>query len=1160
MLEVRLFGQVSLRLEDEPLPVRVPARALALLAYLLLHRDRPLARDAVAFAFWPDSPEDEARAKLRTHLHYLTRGLLPPEGGDPWILSDVRSIRWNPAMPVWVDVAEFEERSRDRSQAAGAVALYAGDLLAGFDDEWIEVPRARLRDTAVSALNTLAQEARAEGDRYGAIAAMQRLLAVDPYREDAVRMLIALRQELGDRAGAVKAYRDFAQRLKADLGVDPMPETVAAGEGLMANDVPAAPRAPARAKLPTGTVTFLFTDIQGSTQRWEQHRDAMPAALQHHDRILREAIEARDGAVFKTVGDGYCAAFAKALDAAAAAVDAQRALTAHDFTDVEGLKVRMAMHTGAAHERDGDYFGPALNRTARILEIGHGGQVLLSSACEGQVRDGLSAGISLLDLGLHRLRDLAAPEHVYQLGILGLERAFSELRSLNVLSNNLNAQITPLVGRTEEIAAIEALVQDARFVTLTGAGGIGKTRVALQVAADLLDADGAWFVDFAAIDEPGLVENAVAEVLGLRDAGAAASLLDAAANLLKHKRAMLVFDNCEHVVAAAAKAAERLLSSCPQLRIVATSREPLGVGGEHVFRMPTLTESFAVELFASRARAAQHEFVLDDANTSAVTSIVRRLDGIPLAIELAAARVRTLGIEELNRRLDERFKLLTGGSRTALPRQQTLRGLIAWSYDLLEDGERGVFRRLSVFAGGFTLDLAVELCAGDALEDFEVVDLLTRLVDKSLIHAESIERDVRYRLLESTRAFARERLNDSQELTVACGAHARALLNLAKRLETQWIASGRSEDENAARRELENWRAALRWTLKEGNDRTTGARLAAAMRFAWSRFGPAEGRAWIRLALGAIGELEPADAAELYLADAHLSMLLNEYPSALASARAALERFEPGDAGEIAEARLYAGVSLGFLGSTQESEDHLQAALVAFRTLGFAHRIASALQGLAVCRVTRGDLESARALFSEALQAYQRAGAEASAAHMALNLAEVEFQSGNAERALELVLQAETSDRARGDENALVYDLCNRSAYLLALDRAREAELVAREALDRAVDSGAVIAVCLALQRIAAIAAIHPGNAPDGERPRLAAARMLGFVSAQFERFGYGREYTEQREYDRALEALASGLEDGALAIALHEGGLWDDGRARTEAASLTSNAAATLR
>lgn len=1171
MLEVRLLGPMELRFEGAALPVQVPARALVLLGYLLLHRDKPLQRDAVAFTFWPDMPEEEARARLRTHLHYLTARLLPRTADareTSWLLANKRTIQWNPQAPVRLDVAEFERLAANPSSAAAAADIYGGDLLAGVDEEWLEAPRTHFRERTIALLCGLVERAREAGDRASAIAFAQRLLAIDPWREDGVRALIALRHESGDRAGALQTYRDFAGRLKSELGVEPLVETTEAYERLASTESNPPAAGARNARLPTGTVTFLFTDVEGSTLRWERYPDAMPQALQKHEAILRDAVARRGGCIFKWAGDGCAAAFARAEDAVAAAVAAQRELVASDFSCVGGIAVRMAIHTGTADERNGDYYGPSVNRAARLLDVAHGGQVLLSGACEECARSGLPANIVLTDLGSHRLRDLRAPERIFQAHAPGLTAAFPELKSLDVLPHNLPAQIAPLVGRRAETAAIVELLERSRLVTLTGAGGIGKTRIALHVAAELLEAGGSWLVELDAIADPISVDGAIASVFGIRDAGATGSVLDATVATLKNKRLLLVLDNCEHVVHAAAKAVGRLLAGCPELRVLATGREPLGIAGEHVFRLPTLCvppdrpdltaselmEYPAAEFFVNRARAAHHAFAVDDANASAVAGVVRRLDGIPLAIELAAARVNVLTIDRLSDRLDERFKLLTGGSRTALPRHQTLHALIAWSYDLLSENERRVLRRLSVFAGGFTLDLATAACANAEIEDFGVLDVLARLVDKSLVHVEPVGYDVRYRILESTRAFAREKLVERDEESEAARGHAHACLALAERLDAAWDSLPEAEWTALAQDELDNFRTALRWLLVTKGDVAAGRRLASALRFVWYKFAPAEGGSWIAAALAGNEGSERTTLGRLHLASAQLEMLHARYREALSSASNALVLLEgSGEERTIAEAQLYAGTARGFLGSMEQAETLLRTALASFRSMQLPHRVGPALQALAMCRVMGGDVGGARPLYSEALLAYRAAGADAAAAHMALNLAELEFQAGDPVRALELAQEALASDRARRVVNSVVYDLCNVAAYLLVLERPEEAATHALEALAQAREARLDMGVSIAIQRLAAVAVLDAKQAADPAKAHQSAARLLGFVDRRLHDLGHVREYTEEQEYERAMNALRAALGSDACAGLMRDAAEWDEVRASEEAIALHS-------
>jgi predicted ATPase/class 3 adenylate cyclase len=535
---------------------------------------------------------------------------------------------------------------------------------------------------------------------------------------------------------------------------------------------------------PTGTITFLFTDIEGSSRKWEEQPVAMRTALATHDRILRQAFEAEGGYVFKTVGDAFCVAFDTAHDAFTAALEAQRQLHTTNWEGLRELNVRMALHTGAAEQRDGDYFGPSLNRVSRILAAAHGGQVLLSLPAEELVRDLLPTGVQLRPLGEHRLRDLARGEQLFQLVTCDLPTEFPALRSLESIPNNLPVQLTTFVGREREMTEVKRLLASTRLLTLTGMGGSGKTRLSLQVAADLLEQfkDGVWLVEFGAVDDPALVNETVAAALAIRQE-VGRPLVQTMSDFLRSKQLLVILDNCEHVVAACAHLAETLLRTCPHLRILASSREPLGIAGETAWPLPPLSlpdhwrelapgpsamerlSSFeAVRLFIDRATIARPAFQLTDDNIHTVAQICWRLDGIPLAIELAAARIRVLTLQQIMERMDDRFHLLTTGTRTAAPRQQTLRALIDWSHDLLSEAERRLLRRLSVFVRGRTLDAIENACEGEGLARSEIIDLLSQLVDKSLIYVEkSPESGARYFMLESIWDYAREKLEQAGE-------------------------------------------------------------------------------------------------------------------------------------------------------------------------------------------------------------------------------------------------------------------------------------------------------------------------------------------------------------------------------------------------------------
>ncbi len=566
------------------------------------------------------------------------------------------------------------------------------------------------------------------------------------------------------------------------------------------------------------TYTFLFTDVEGSTRRWQADPGAMPAQLAAHDDALSAAVEAHRGTIFKHTGDGICAFFRSAGEAVSAAVDAQHALE---------LPVRMALHTGEAIERDGDFFGVTLSRCARLMDAGHGGQVLLSASVAGLV----GPGIDVRELGEYRLRDLSEPERIFQVLAQGLPHEFPALRTLDMVRHNLPVLRSSFIGRELELIEVCERLAAGPLVTLTGIGGCGKTRLALESAARLVDRfpQGVFFVDLAVLSDPELLGQAVAGALDLQllDTG-----IDSFASYLAGRRLLIVFDNCEHVLDACAELVDGLIGRCPELRIVATSREALGVDGEQVFRVPSLAvETESVRLFNDRARAAGAHLGAD----SAVTEICGRLDGIPLAIELAAARATHLAPAQILERLSDRFRLLTGGRRR-VHRQQTLSAAIAWSHDLLSDDEQTLFRRLAVFRGSFSLEAAEQICHPDA------VDLLGSLVAKSLVNAQYEDEVARYRMLETVRLYAEERLLSSGEGGRLRSAHRNWLLEWLETLPVGRLLEPGGGDQVWL--EADNLAAALDWSLEE--DRLDlVARMASRMiGYSWSYVRVAELSAW----------------------------------------------------------------------------------------------------------------------------------------------------------------------------------------------------------------------------------------------------------------------------------------------------------------------------
>jgi predicted ATPase/class 3 adenylate cyclase len=546
------------------------------------------------------------------------------------------------------------------------------------------------------------------------------------------------------------------------------------------------------------TFTFLFTDIEDSTALLRRLGEGLYAqVLADHHSLIRSGLAAHDGREVDTQGDAFFAVFSSPTACMAAVMQMQRALAAHAWPGGEHVRVRMGVHTGEAERTAAGLVGLDVHRAARVAAAGYGGQVLVSETAAALVRDALPAGAALADLGVHRLKDLGRPERVFQLQAAGLQARFPPLRSLGnpALPNNLPAQLATFVGREKELSEVRALVESSRLVTLTGAGGCGKTRLGIQLAAGLLDGsgDGVWLVELAAVSDETAVAPAICQALGIA-AQPGRAALDTLLDALALQDMLIVLDNCEHLIGACAKTADAIVRRCPRVHLVATSREPLGIGGETIYRVPPLSlpgpgefglaaagSSDAVALFIERARAQGTGLSVDEATAPLVVSICARLDGLPLAIELAAARLRSLSLRGLADRLDQRFRLLTGGSRTAPARQQTLEATVEWSYSLLHGAEQSLLGRLSVFAEGFDLGAAEAVCGFGDIEAFDVTGLLGSLVDKSLVVAEPAGEALRYRLLETIRQFAAERLaHGGDQAAAVAAAHGAYYLRLAE--------------------------------------------------------------------------------------------------------------------------------------------------------------------------------------------------------------------------------------------------------------------------------------------------------------------------------------------------------------------------------------------
>jgi predicted ATPase/class 3 adenylate cyclase/DNA-binding CsgD family transcriptional regulator len=723
--------------------------------------------------------------------------------------------------------------------------------------------------------------------------------------------------------------------------------------------------------LPTGTVTFLLADVERSTLLWESEPEAMTDALARLDQTVDEAVVRHEGVrpLEQGEGDSFVIAFSRASDALSCALSLQRA-------PLLPISLRIGLHTGETRVRDEhNYMGPAVNRAARLRDLAHGGQTVLSGATFDLVVDHLPGGAWLTDLGHHRLRDLARPERVVQLCHPDLAVEFPTLRSLDSFAHNLPVQLTSFIGRGEEMVQVRGLLADHRLVTLTGAGGAGKTRLALQVAAESLAEfkNGVWQVDLAPLTDPTVVPTAVARGLGLHDEPGR-STIETVIRFLTDARALIVLDNCEHLLDASAVLVEELLRACPSLTILTTSREPIGVGGEVTWRVPSLPlASDAVELFTERAKQARPDFVAAD-HAEAVDEICHRLDGIPLAIELAASRVRAFSPAEIVAGLHDRFRLLTGGARTAVRRQQTLRASVDWSHALLTEPERVLFRRLAVFVGGFDLDAAQAVGGGESLERHQVLDQLALLVDKSLVAAEESSIATRYRLLETVRQYALEKLAESGEADVVRTRHRDHFAQLAALLDQLISEEGHRHRCERVEMDFDNVRAAFHWSL-EISDVEGSLRLASSLQPLWLDLGRLlEGMSWLDAALEQARAAGTTGAVRVRaMADAAVLDAWTGRPSRIEQAQEAITLARQlGDPALLARALTAAGSLLGYL--AEAGRPYFAEAIGLAREAGDLWTLALILSWQSFIAFNSGDAVEARLLAEEGLALAERTG------------------------------------------------------------------------------------------------------------------------------------------------------------------------------------------
>ena len=878
--------------------------------------------------------------------------------------------------------------------------------------------------------------------------------------------------------------------------------------------MPAKPRA--ALQLPTGTVTFLFSDIEGSTRLWETQYAAMQQALAHHDAIMRDAIEANNGYLIKTTGDGAHAVFAVAVDALAACLAAQRALKSRLGGELR-IKSRMALHSGTAEQRDGDYYGPALNRAARLMAAGHGGQILVSLATKELVRNRLP-GIALRDMGERRLKDLLQPERIYQVVAPDLPADFAPLKTLDTRPNNLPAQTTPFIGREKAICAVKETLSNAnvRLLTLSGVGGTGKTRLALQAAADMVDEfeHGVYFVPLDALSDPALVLQAIAQALAVREA-AGRSLREQLLGYLRDKQTLLVLDNFEQVIDAAPRVSE-LLTAAPRVKVLVTSREVLRLSGEMEYPVPPLslpdpkrlpplerlTQYEAVAIFIERAVAVKPAFTVTNENVSAVVEICQQLDGLPLAIELAAARVRVLPPQKMLMELSDRLSFLVGGARDLPARQKTLRSTIDWSYALLTGDEQRLFRRLAVFVGGCDLEALEAVC--NVEKDLNVLEILESLVGKSLATQTEAHGEPRFAMLETIREYARDKLIAVGDEERVRARHRDYFLALAEEAEPKLMGAEQAEWLQRLEHEYENLRASLDWCLLEAAS-GGGLRLCGALqRFWWTRGHLSEGRQWCVRILGKAGAEERTQAR--------------------------------------AEALNAAGILTYYQGDYTAARSLHEESLAIWRELGDRRGMARSLNGLGNVALDKGDYSTARALHEDSLAIRRQLGDRGGMAGSLNNLGNVALDQGDysAARALYeecLVIWRELGDR--GGNATSLGNLANvafeQGDYPAARTLAEESPAIRRGLSDRQK-------IADSLEGLAAVVAALGSS--------LRAARIWGVAQRLREEVGSPTSPNELPRYDRRVAAARVALgDDSAFDRA------WQEGRALTleQAIALTS-------
>ena len=1046
-LEFRLLGTFEVVSGDRRLAIG-SGKQRALLAMLALRLNDVVPGDELVDQLWGETPPASATASLYSLVSLVRRTLARCHSADGGVNLQTRDPGYVlEGDPDCVDASRFERLAAEARHNLGrgepemaaqalrhALGLWRGRALADLSDvRAVHQEADRLEEARLGAVEDLADAELACGRPDEALAHLHRHVDEHPFRERATGQMMLSLYRLGRQADALALYRRARGTIVEELGVEPTPALRRLEEQILHQsselDGPGAAHAagatPARPGAPDDTIAFLFTDIEASTRRWEGNTEAMALDLARHDELLRVAVAGVRGEVFTHTGDGLAAAFSTASAALAAAVAGQRALLEERWA-AGPLRVRMAVHAGRAERRGGSYFGPTLNRAGRLMATGHGGQVLCSGAAADLARDDLPEGVSLLDLGEHNLTDLTRPERIFQLAAPGLQAEFPPLRSRDAPRHNLPVSLTPFVGRAAELQELRGLLLNTRLLTLTGVGGSGKTRLSVELGGMVVQAfrEGVWLAELGSLQDPARVADEVCTAVGVASEGLLGRSESPEERLCAHlqrRHVLIILDNCEHLVEASARLVQTVLTRCPDVRIVATSREVLGVPGEVTWNVPPLSlppadpggaedlaGSDAVALFCNRAHAAQPGFAASTANAPAVAQICRRLDGIPLALELAAARIRVLSAQQIAERLDDRFRLLVAGDRTVVPRHQTLSAAIDWSFTGLPAPEQAVLSRLAVFPDSFDLDAAVAVAtdgtnvAVAGAPGFAILDLLARLVDKSLVTVLPREDGDRYRLLETVRQYAAERLAEAGETLAAQHRHRDHFVSLADGPAFGWWREDilqRSEVDET------NFIAALEWSLEQG-EFEPALRLAAFMYGYWYYAGAPQSAERLERVLAGADRSATRDRVVATIGLAVL-LSLSSRSDRDRSERLLQEALEMADRLDFGPGQAAARSNLAFVALIRGDTDRalrLEREALATGVQGIVR--AECLYGLSCTEIASGDVQGAMRSLEEGLDIARRGFNRLLTPHFLAALAPLAAMTGDSKRAEALAEEA----------------------------------------------------------------------------------------------------------------------------------------------------------